>query len=202
MKIVLLDFDKTILNTIEFIKIQREFWRTDLSPETNAKLSEHIEAFEDGKYKVFRAYDHVTDHEWLLAQRHMKKCVPKLLYADALDFIERVDTNKVALAILTFGDHRFQGAKVIASGLNLPAICTENDSKANVIREWWNGETYIVGGKEYDELVLVDDRMHNFDGFESLPRASGYLIARQGREKAPDLPTNVSVIGNFDEIML
>jgi hypothetical protein len=203
MKIFLLDFDKTIMNTTEFIKIMREFWRTNLSPETNARLNEYVAEFDRGEHKTFRAYDHVSGQEWLLAQQYLRECIPKLLYADALDFIEHVNNPKqIALAILTFGHRKFQEAKVVASRLNLPAICTENGNKTDVIREWWNGDAYVIDGKKYRELVLVDDKIHNFDGFENLPQASGYLIVREGRKDVPDLPANVTTISSFDEIVL
>lgn len=196
----ILDFDDTIIDTGQYKIWQNEFRRGNFSTETNARLDEYIELFQQGKFRIFKIQNQLSSEEWSAWKEQMNQQIPELLFLDARNFIEQIDDEKADVLVLTFGDREFQEAKVEASGLALPVIYTEEESKANVIRGWWNGQNYEINGQLYREVVLVDDKARNFQGFGDLPEAKGYLIMRQSGDENLDLPPNVAVISNFDEI--
>lgn len=41
----------------------------------------------------------------------------------------------------------------------------------------------MVGGDRYDALELYDDTISNFDAFEQLPNAKGFLVLREDNKK-------------------
>jgi hypothetical protein len=198
---ILLDFDNTIFDMTAYRPIQRKFWQDELSPMTNDKIHQHI-ATHGLMKKPFIGNLLMDEQEWAKQTKHFSQHVPKLIFPDTMKFLNELPKD-VAPIILSFGHHEYQSAKIEASGLELPVIYTENTCKADLIDSWRHGDHYEINGQRFSQVLLVDDREHNFDGFDKLPNARGFLIQRKAGDKiVAKLPKNVSVISSLDQIVL
>lgn len=136
----------------------------------------------------------------------IKESISSLLYQDAINFLGREHYGS-QLYILTFGDKDFQEAKVVAAGLEIPAIYTDKKRKTDAIEKWWSKDHYEINGNQFSSVLLIDDRAHSFDNFERLHNARGILLRRPEAklgddDNINDLPNNVSILKSFDEILL
>lgn len=203
---VLVDFDDTILHTTGYKEVEYAFWQGQSSDYTKERMREYVKDYNAGKFHVFRPQDFMTQNEWRRTLGLIKLNVPKLLHRDALDFINR-NRHNFSLYILTFGDREFQEAKVLAAGLDIPAIYTEQKSKANAIKEWWRGDHYEINGEKFSDIILIDDRTHSFDDFDKLTNAKGVLVRRKisrlgFNDDTTRLPVNVVVVDSMNRIDL
>lgn len=110
--------------------------------------------------------------------------------------------------ILTYGGTLWQLTKMRACGLTgRPYLITSTKNKGELIRGWSTETGYEVAADEGTRLhaaqvTLVDDKASSFAG---LPvDCLGYLIRRRGvpllKSQLGDVPDNVSVIANLDEL--
>ena len=118
--------------------------------------------------------------------------------------------------IMTFGGEDWQTAKLRVSSVDaLPhMILDKKGVKGTLIASWYNPETGLYqlpeefGGGFVEEVVLVDDKPVEFNGFPDLPSAKGYLFTggiKPDVETSPQpvvgtLPRNVEEVASLYEI--
>lgn len=125
-----------------------------------------------------------------------------LLYPDAHRFISRINKKSIDFLILTFGPKPWQSLKLEASKLiNNPYIITDNQDKAEVVSEWYDGHLFVSPFKDISakkHVVLVDDKPKAF--MTNHPDCIGFLIDRKNEFATKKLNDQVSLINSLDEI--
>lgn len=201
---ILLDFDDTLLDTQQFIKERDKF--TAVPQATRQKIEQHVREYRAGQHRTFNYFRVLTEEEKIVMHEQLVASVSKLLFQDVLPWLANLDKNQYQAIIFTHGDEDFQQRKIRATELNLPVICVDSDNKTELISGWWRGDHYLVDDQKFARIMLVDDKAKNFDGFDKLPGARGFLMQRGIGHRVPQvvakLPKNVSVISSLDQIML
>ncbi|MCL2110155.1 hypothetical protein FWH30_01035 [Microgenomates group bacterium] len=110
------------------------------------------------------------------------------LYPDAESFISKFD-----FTIFTYGEESWQRIKIKVSKLTHEVLFAETEDKTKLIE-------LMMGSGKYSRVVLIDDKLKNFKGYEKLPNATGFLVDRRRRFINDRMPSNVTRIESLEEI--
>jgi len=191
---ILLDLDKTILDTIRFYD---NYFDTVEQLYGKDKLAIFKQVCDEtyslqGTARLDLAIESIGGDINLVA----KNLNNDYLFPDAKEFIN----NNQNLFILSMGEAKSQGLKMKVSGLDIPILLVTQHRKAKWIKEnLLVGKKYLINGKKFDSIIFCDDREENFVGFDALTNAKGYIINRYNK-KHNNLPINVSEIISLSEI--
>ena len=191
---ILLDLDKTILDTIRFYDNYFDTVEQQYGKDKLAKFKQVCDETYSlqGTARLDLAIESIGGDINLVA----KNLNNDYLFPDAKEFIK----NNQNLFILSMGETRSQGLKMKVTGLNIPIILVTKHRKAEWIKEnLLVGEKYLINGEKFESIIFCDDRAENFIGFDVLPNAKGFLINRYNK-KHNKLPRNVSEIKSLNEI--
>lgn len=217
-----LDFDRTLGHTKN---IATEF--TDHVGESDASAADVLRSTQrdveasGGSFDIFstlrthmggRALGELVDGFYERPQR-----VP-FLEDGARPLLDGITAKGHQAGILTYGGKDWQKIKLKATDLldKYPhMIMSEKGIKGALIASWYDEERglYVLpeqlGGGEYSEIALVDDKPTEFNNFPEAPSARGYLFtggAKPGVETSPqpvvgDLPPNVRTVNSLHDII-
>ena len=147
-------------------------------------------------------------HEFIKKAHSMD--ADSFLSPGARSLLDVCESLEIPHVIMTYGGRENQIAKIRAARLDTtPYIIVDRKQKAEYITEWWNeaqGQFEVtIEGKTYqgETAILVDDKATAFDNLPVTPRARGYWL--QAAHLLPSqqgiVPSNVSIVHGFDEIM-
>jgi hypothetical protein len=201
---LLLDFDETIFRTGDYWVDCRKFWAENHSAETTAKIENH-QKNRGKKSTAFAPKQFMSDEEWLIAKDFCDENAQQFLHADFVEFLEKINLEKFATIILTFGEKDYQAAKLDPLKLDLSTIFLDHSDKTGEIAGFWREDHYEILGESFSGIILIDDRDFSFSGFEKLPNARGFFMKRENLVRefdARSLANNVQVVKSFREIVL
>jgi FMN phosphatase YigB (HAD superfamily) len=123
----------------------------------------------------------------------------------ARDLLQFLRDSSLPFGILTYGGRVWQQMKLQATGLEAtPHIITDIQTKGKIIAEWKQPSgTFLVpaelGGGEFENVVLVDDK---FVSFEGLPeRAFGiHVLTKNAAYSSDTLPVHLTQVNNMTEV--
>lgn len=174
---IILDIDRTIFDTNKFYRYLGEAVHNLYGESNFTKFTQFVE----DSYKKHNTarLDMATrfidaDITIIMNETFMEK---SFIYPDVLDFVSQ--HQNIFVLSMGLGGEIFQKLKLELSGLDLPLILIAEHNKSKWIYDnlLKNGK-YIIEGREYDAIILCDDKPENFYGFGKLPNARGYLINR------------------------
>lgn len=178
-----LDFDGTLFDTISFRKSVLPFLE-----QTGVSVAEWHAAYEairEGNYSLSK---HIAE----MNRKRGGQLVPasfeadfyrtfadvkQFVYPDVVPFLERAKREGAQLFLLTWGDSKWQGFKVRASGL---APFFEAIHFTPALGEKGKPLGQECSRRVYGRIIAVDDTKEELDGIKKAqPRAITYLISRQ-----------------------
>lgn len=173
---VLLDFDRTLADT-DRLKM----------------------AFDETVFEVRRDDSQETDS--IVVERFLAKTSnANYLLPGAKELLRFLDDFLIAHGILTYGDSVWQELKLRAARLDqVPYLITDDKAKGRLISSWNQEGVYRLpaelGAGEYQHLMLVDDRIHSFEG------ASADLIKVYCGQKTEGLTSDVIKITELRQVI-
>ncbi len=195
--IVLVDFDETLFKTGHF---RHDLWQllagqAGLSIDTVQKDS--VQYFAD---PVLGGYDfaaHATSYNldperlWQLLDNLLTK--KNYLYEDSAGFIQNLQSQNYDVSILSFGEHRFQQAKITS---HLKYLDSYRDMRYAITMQKKN--SYIAEKYAQHRGVLIDDVPNQQlpDGFTEIQ------IDRASKLNGPELTSGVFRVSSLDQARL
>jgi len=215
---LILDFDGVLFNLDALRGRNFDFWRHQLSPSSVAKFEKYLAEYNSRRLNcptLFEPRAFMTSAEFAKYEQFIREVGERYVFADAAEFVAKLDFTKFQPIILTFGDRDLQLAEIAATPFaKLPTIITGENNKVEMLRGWWKNEFYEINRENLVNVMLIDDQKHNFVGFDELPAARGWWLNRhapdddeetgapRGQENKVVLPDNVQRAKSFHEIML
>jgi hypothetical protein len=205
--IVFLDLDRTIFNTnlffADIMQATEDLYGAKQRAVIQAKLDETYR--QTGAASLLGAGMTTQDLNATAARVEdtvIKNQPRRYWYDDVSGFLKRLKQNGQMAMVLTSGRKTTQELKLRLAGLNLKYIVVSEPQKSHWIADnYLFGEEYIVDGCKYSHLELYDDSISNFDAFDTLPNAKGYLVLRGDNIKpAPKVvPKSVVLVKTLDQ---
>lgn len=193
---ILLDLDRTIFNT-------NWFWEDVFT--AVEKLYGHA------NFIKFQAACDVTYRKYGAARLDV---AARKIAADPEAIFERLERNYLYpdaakfiaahrdIFLLSMGEDFSQNFKLRLVGLKLPIFVISKHQKSKwIYRHCLKNGHYEIAGQTFHKLVLCDDKPSNFDAFEKLPNAQGFLVNRKPERINPS-QQNLTEVHNFSEIVL
>ena len=190
---LLLDFDRTLADTTKlkatFDQIAEslgyynaDYIKKQLSLDRRFDTYEFLrQTYGDAKSQMI-----ITELEAIFEQHQPKS---DFLLPDTTELLKWLEAQQYPFGIMTYGEKRWQLAKIRASGLiSLPHLITDHKYKGRKITTWRDdsGNYQLppeLGGRVVQHLALLDDELYSFDGMPSDVKKFYYV-------KSPDLATD------------
>jgi hypothetical protein len=130
-------------------------------------------------------------------------------YAFLLDGAEELLTtfsHQGNVGIVTYGGEQWQEAKLRMTGLETypHLVVPRRGEKGRLIASWYDAshQTFTIpqelGGGEVNEIVLVDDKLAEFDGLPESPHAHGYLVSNASIH---EVAANIAIVASLREVL-
>jgi len=186
-KIIILDFDYTLFDakkfknylakSLQIFGVNKKLWQetydqiryrsnkeADYSPKKHLKI---LAAKTNNQLSDLKtAYDKIINN-----------CA-KFLYADSLDFLQKLQAKNLRLILLTFGNPSFQRQKIRASGINKyfkKIFCTNKD-KFKVSNQIPNADNALFINDNPDEITKLQ-KIHPKADFIQIKRPNAKKFA-------------------------
>ena len=155
-KIIILDFDRTLFNTDNFlIKIKYIFKKMGIAEKkftTSYKkikpynLKKHLKRLNLENKNILNNFNTLFKNSY------------RFLYPDAIDFLKFLIKKKKKIILLTYGDKNFQNNKIENSNIkklfNKIYITSKNHDKENIYKN-------ILAKNKNKKVIIIDDLKEN-----------------------------------------
>ncbi|MBM3210239.1 hypothetical protein FJZ39_02780 [Candidatus Saccharibacteria bacterium] len=219
-RIWVIDFDRTIA---EVDSIMAAFYDT-LSAQNIVEphkirsqldsAKQHIEA-SGGSFDVASFLDSTYSPQVTSALFELfSKSIPSNdIYTPGLHkFIKRLNEQGEDFVILSYGDTRWQAAKIRHARIAAPYLVTASPHKIDILASWIEKSGAVVlphelmpKKRQYNEIILIDDKIIAFDGIEKYKgaiRGYHYVGAKSSKQTGrwEDYGPHVTKVQHFSEI--
>lgn len=131
----------------------------------------------------------------------------------ARHLLDWLDKTKSDFGILTYGGTVWQTLKIKQAGLGqVPHFVLDHPKKSQLLTSWYDEQTgsYHLPaafhmGRQYQSVVVVDDKAQAFAGLDATPNTRGYWICDVDKTVSEDernsIPECVRQVRSLDEII-